>query len=93
MLGVCMFLCVLQQLLRGVVPGSFPFALGPEPQQTAGIRRLIVIDDNVHRLYGELLRKVSQQASDEGNLIATAQLKVSLILNWLAQAMGQWLLL
>lgn len=47
-----------QALLRGVVPGSFPFVLAPEPQQTVGLRRLIILDDNVHRIYGPQLEKV-----------------------------------
>jgi hypothetical protein len=50
-----LFCCTLlprQALLRGVVPGSFPFALGPEPAAPAGLRRLVVIDENVERIYG-----------------------------------------
>eukprot|EP00879_Flechtneria_rotunda_P018984 GHRR01019930.1.p1 GENE.GHRR01019930.1~~GHRR01019930.1.p1 ORF type:complete len:228 (+),score=47.01 GHRR01019930.1:212-895(+) len=49
-----------KHLLRGVVPGSFPFALGPEPEVTTGMRRLIVIDENVERLYGDKLRQVCE---------------------------------
>jgi hypothetical protein len=42
-----------------VVPGSFPFVLAPEPEHTVGLRRLIIIDDNVQRIYGPQLEKVS----------------------------------
>lgn len=52
---------ILQALLRGVAPGSFPCALGPEPQVTAGLRRFVVIDDNINRLYGQQIRRVSEQ--------------------------------
>lgn len=48
----------MQALLRGVVPGSFPFMLAPEPEVTTGLRRLVVIDNNVERIYGDKLRKV-----------------------------------
>ena len=48
----------LQALLRGVAPGSFPCALGPEPEATTGLRRFVVIDENIHRLYGQKIRKV-----------------------------------
>jgi hypothetical protein len=49
----------LQALLRGVVPGSFPCALGPEPEVTTGLRRFVIIDDNIERTYGQQIRKVS----------------------------------
>lgn len=51
----------LQALLRGVLPGSFPCALGPEPQVTAGLRRFVVIDENIHRLYGAQITLVCGQ--------------------------------
>lgn len=54
---MCGFYAV-QALLRGVVPGSFPFVLGPEPEVTVGLRRLVVIDNNVERIYGDRLRQV-----------------------------------
>lgn len=54
------YTCQTQQqaLLRGVVPGSFPCALGPEPEVTAGLRRFVVIDENVNALYGQQIRQV-----------------------------------
>ena len=33
--------------------------LGPDPEVTTGLRRLVVIDNNVERIYGDKLRKVS----------------------------------
>jgi hypothetical protein len=42
-----------------VVPGSFPCALCPEPEVTAGLRRFVVIDDNIERIYGQQIRTVS----------------------------------
>jgi hypothetical protein len=57
----CTCLCPtphLQALLRGVLPGSFPCALGPEPEVTAGLRRFVVIDENIHRLYGAQIMEV-----------------------------------
>lgn len=50
----------MQTLLRGVVPNSFPCQLSLTPAQP-GERRLVVIDDNVYRLYGDQLRKVIPQ--------------------------------
>lgn len=41
-----------------MVPGSFPFALGPEPVVTAGLRRLVIIDETVEQIYGQQLRQV-----------------------------------
>lgn len=43
-------------LLRGVVPDSFPSRLSLDPCQP-GERRLVVIDDNVFRIYGAQLRE------------------------------------
>eukprot|EP00775_Hariotina_reticulata_P007120 gene7119-7334_t len=56
-------------LLRGVVPGSFPFALGPEPTHTAGMRRLVVVDENVHQLYREQIDKYFQHHGVEVHLM------------------------
>jgi hypothetical protein len=47
-----------QALLRGVAPNSFPFALGPEPAVATGLRRLVVVDENVERIYGAQIREV-----------------------------------
>lgn len=49
--------CVVQTLLRGVVPDSFPSRLSLVTCQP-GERRLVVIDDNVYRIYGAQLREV-----------------------------------
>eukprot|EP00877_Chromochloris_zofingiensis_P006590 jgi/Chrzof1/2184/Cz11g05100.t1 len=46
-----------KSLLRGVLPNSFPFALGPEPAITQGLRRMIVIDETVNSIYGDKLRQ------------------------------------
>lgn len=56
MIGV-VTVCVLQTLLRGVVPDSFPSRLSLEPCER-GERRLVVVDDNVYRIYGAQLREV-----------------------------------
>ena len=48
----------LQALLRGVVPGSFPSQLAAEPSYEVGQRRFIVMDDNVHAVYGERVEQV-----------------------------------
>lgn len=63
--GRCLTAAVwyMQALLRGVVPGSFPCALGPEPEVTAGLRRFVVIDDNVLKLYGPAIRQVRDTSS------------------------------
>lgn len=50
--------CILQSLLRGVVPGSFPSQLAAQPSQEVGQRRFIIMDDNVYRLYGEKVEQV-----------------------------------
>uniref|UniRef100_A0A383V683 Uncharacterized protein n=1 Tax=Tetradesmus obliquus TaxID=3088 RepID=A0A383V683_TETOB len=56
-------------LLRGVVPGSFPFALGPEPAVTTGLRRLVVIDSNVGRIYGQQIRAYFAHHGVEAQLL------------------------
>lgn len=50
--------CRAQALLRGVAPGSFPCALGPEPEVTRGMRRVVVLDENIDKLYGHKIRQV-----------------------------------
>lgn len=52
----------MQTLLRGVVPDSFPLGLSLNPAQP-GERRLVVIDDNVYRIYGAQLRQVGPEAA------------------------------
>jgi 3-dehydroquinate synthase len=56
-------------LLRGVVPGSFPFVLGPEPEVAVGLRRLVVIDNNVERIYGDRLRQYFEHHGVEYKLL------------------------
>ena len=48
---------LLQTLLRGVVPDSFPLLLSAAHAQP-GERRLVAIDDNVYRLYGAQIHQV-----------------------------------
>lgn len=48
---------LLQTLLRGVVPDSFPLLLSAVHAQP-GERRLVAIDDNVYRLYGAQIHQV-----------------------------------
>ena len=45
-------------MLRGVVPDSFPCQPTVLPVRAPGQRRFIVIDDNVHRIYGERIEQV-----------------------------------
>jgi len=45
-------------MLRGVVPDSFPCQPTVLPVHAPGQRRFVVMDDNVHRLYGERVQKV-----------------------------------
>lgn len=52
-----------QNLLRGVVPGSFPSQLSATASSGIGQRRFILMDDNVYRLYGE---KVEQYFTHHG---------------------------
>jgi hypothetical protein len=52
-----------QALLRGVAAGSFPCALGPEPEVTVGLRRFVVIDENINRLYGQKIRQVRSRCA------------------------------
>ncbi len=45
-------------MLRGVVPDSFPCQPTVLPVRAPGQRRFVVMDDNVHRIYGERVQKV-----------------------------------
>jgi 3-dehydroquinate synthase len=45
------------------VPGSFPCQLSADPQPAAGQRRFIVIDENVHSIYG---KKIEQYFEAKG---------------------------
>lgn len=49
--------CFLQNLLRGLLPDSFPARLAAEPT-TEKQRRFIIIDEEVHAIYGPQLEKV-----------------------------------
>ena len=48
---------LLQSLLRGLLPDSFPARLAAEPS-TEKQRRFIIIDENVYATYGEQLEQV-----------------------------------
>ena len=41
-----------------MVPGSFPSQLAAEPSYEVGQRRFIVMDDNVHAVYGVRVEQV-----------------------------------
>ena len=45
-------------MLRGVVPDSFPCQPTVLPVRAPGQRRFIVIDENVHRIYGVRIEQV-----------------------------------
>lgn len=49
----------LQALLRNVVPGSFPSQLSEQAMPGTGQRRFIVIDENIHTIYGARIARVS----------------------------------
>ena len=45
-------------MLRGVVPDSFPCQPTALPLRAPGQRRFVVMDDNVHRIYGARVEQV-----------------------------------
>lgn len=45
-------------MLRGVVPDSFPCQPTALPVRAPGQRRFVVMDDNVHRIYGARVEQV-----------------------------------
>ena len=47
-----------QNLLRGLVPDSFPSRLGLSPIEGPGQRRFVIIDDTVSDIYGQQLENV-----------------------------------
>lgn len=49
-------------MLRGVVPDSFPCQPTALPVRAPGQRRFVVMDDNVHRIYGARVEQVCLQA-------------------------------
>ena len=49
-------------MLRGVVPDSFPCQPTALPVRARGQRRFVVMDDNVHRIYGARVEQVCLQA-------------------------------
>lgn len=56
--GLCRcVLLAMQNLLRGLLPDSFPARLAAEPS-TEKQRRFIIIDEAVHAIYGPQLEKV-----------------------------------
>ena len=48
----------MQNLLRGLVPDSFPSRLGLSPPEGPGQRRFVVIDETVDEIYGQQLVNV-----------------------------------
>lgn len=54
----------MQELLRAVVPGSFPSQLTEKPMPGAGQRRFIIVDDMVYNIHGKRIEEVSVQSVD-----------------------------